>query len=174
MSPEIFAAVYSIFSLNPIISRGPGASSRLDRSSGCPVAFDRVTLGSISNEPHRAQISVDPPSTLCTFRRRIGAGTVSRTCRPPCPASSCHTWHTALFMDVCRRDGSRYCGDHVSGRTQPDCTRLVPPFCPGFDRSLPNFSQPRPAIFLSIIFVAHRLPAEPRPSPLQSTEWVAG
>ena len=31
--------------MNPIISRGPGASSRLDRPRGRPLTFGRVTLG---------------------------------------------------------------------------------------------------------------------------------
>ena len=163
MSPEIFAAVYNTFSLNPITSRSPSASHRLDRLSVPQVAFERASLGAISNEPHRHQISVDPPGALRPFRRRIGTGAVGRTCRTPCPASSCHAWHPALFLDVCRRDGSRYCGSHVSGRTQSDCPRLAPPFCADFDRSLPDFSQPRPAIFLSVIFVAHRLEAGPHP-----------
>ncbi len=160
--------------MNPIISRGPGASSRLDSSSGCPVAFERVTLGSISNEPHRAQISVDPPGALRPLRRWIGTGTVSPACRPPCPASGCYAWHAALFLDVCRRDGPRYCGDHVSGRIQSYSTRHAPSVCAALSRGLPDFSQPRPSIFLSVIFVAHRLIAEPHPSPMQSIEWVVG
>jgi len=45
MPPKLISAVYSIFSMNPIISRGPGASSRLDRPDGCPLTFGRVTLG---------------------------------------------------------------------------------------------------------------------------------
>jgi len=45
MPPKLISAVYSIFSMNPIISRGPGASSRLDRPSGRPLTFGQVTLG---------------------------------------------------------------------------------------------------------------------------------
>ena len=155
MSPEIFAAVYNTFSLNPITSRSPSASHRLDSLSVPQVASGRPSLGAISNEPHRHQISVDPPGALRPFRRRIGPGSVGRTCRTPCPASSCHAWHSALFLDVCRRDGSRYCGRHVSGRTQSDCPPLTPQFCAASDRGLPDFSKPRPSFFLSVILVAH-------------------
>ena len=45
MSPKVIRAVYSIFSMNPIISRGPSASGRLDRPRGRPLTFGQVTLG---------------------------------------------------------------------------------------------------------------------------------
>ena len=150
-----------IFPYTANLLQASALNNRLDRSSRCPVAFDRVTLGSISNEPYRPQIPVDPPGALRSFRRWIGTGSVGRTCRPPCPASGCHAWHPALFLDVRCRDSTRYRGGDISGRAQSDCAHRPSPFCTAFDRDLSDLPQPRPSVFLSIVSVAHRLAAGP-------------
>ena len=173
MSPKMFDAVYSIFSMNPIRSRSPSESHRIDRPRGGPLKFGNVILDC----PSMNQVALKFLSillVLCVlFRRRIGSGAIGRACRAPCPACGCYAWHPALLLDVCRRSGPRYGGDHVSNRTQSHSTRHAPPFCAALSRGLPDFSQPRPSVFLSVIFVAHRLTAGPYPSPVQSTEWVA-
>jgi len=137
-------------------------NSRLDRPGGRPLGFEIHTWSNANaDEPDRPQICFDPLGALCHFRRRIGSGPNGRACRAPCPSSGCHTWHRALLMDVCRRDGTRYGGSPVSGRTQSYCTHYIPQFCAAFNRGVPDFCQPRPSDFLSIVSVAHRLAAEP-------------
>src|SRR5678816_1026218 len=129
---------------------------------------DRYWVG--ADESYCSQVPLDPPHTLCHFYRWIGSSSVGRACRAPCPASGCHAWHPALFLDVRRRGGSRYGGGHVSGRTQSYCTRHTLLFCATFARNLPNLSQPRPSVFLSVIFVAHRLAVKPHLSTIRFTD----
>ena len=45
MSPKMFDAVYSIFSMNPIRSRSPSESSHLDRPRGGPLKSGQAILG---------------------------------------------------------------------------------------------------------------------------------
>ena len=158
MSLKVFGAVYNIFSMNPIIRRGASASSRLDRLSEPPLGFNRVYLvGSSADEPHCPQVPIDSPRILRSFYRRIGTSEVDRARRAPCSSSSCYAWHAALLLDVCRRHGSRYRGNHVSGRFQSDCTDSPSPVFAARDRNVPDIFQPRPSVALSVIFVAHRL-----------------
>jgi len=101
------------FTLNLSLHRQPSSGlrpvpePRLDRPSEIPVAFVLYDRGLPADEPACHQIPVNRRSPLCPFRWWIGTGTVGRTCRAPCPSSSCHSWHRALLMDVCSRNCTR-------------------------------------------------------------------